>query len=363
MMERSKKPGILKRSKKADSLNDQIKRKVYETKEKEQTKELDGTFFGNNISTGSTLLDLAISGGRVRGGGLPSGVLVEIFGPSGSGKTVLLSEIAGDIQRKNGQLMFYDPEARLNKPFAKMFGLNIDDENYSRPNTIPQVFRAVRKWEPEGDKKIVHGVMADSLAALSTNQEMENEEGDKMGMRRPKEFSEELRRTCRILPAKNILMVCSNQVRENIDAGKWGQKYSSPGGLAIGFYASLRLMTKITKKIKKEKTFRGKAVSRIIGVDLEVEVFKNSIWKPFRTAPVTIIFDYGVDDIRQNLQFIKDFSKTSVYTINNESLDKSMDIAIRKIEEEDREEELRQEVILLWNKIEMEFNSVRKSKR
>jgi len=352
----------MERTKKPTSLNDQIKRKVANSG-KDNIKELDGKFFGNNISTGSTLLDLAISGGRVRGGGLPCGILVEIFGPSGSGKTVFLSEIAGDIQRKGGDLMFYDPEARLNKPFAKMFGLDITDDNYSRPNTIPQVFRAVRKWEPEGGKNTIHGIMADSLAALSTDQEMEKEEGDKMGMRRPKEFSEELRRTCRILPEKNYLMVCSNQVRENIDAGKWGQKYSSPGGLAIGFYASLRLMTKITRRIKKEKIFHGKTVSRIIGVDIEVEVFKNSIWKPFRTAPVTIIFDYGVDDIRQNLQFIKDYSKGSVYTINEESLDKSMEISIKKIEEDDREEELKQEVILLWNKIEREFDSHRKSKR
>ena len=38
------------------------------------------------VSTGSTLLDLAISGTRVRGGGYPGGILVEIFGASGTGK-------------------------------------------------------------------------------------------------------------------------------------------------------------------------------------------------------------------------------------------------------------------------------------
>jgi hypothetical protein len=32
------------------------------------------------ISTGSTLLDLAISGNRIHGGGLPGGIMVEIFG-------------------------------------------------------------------------------------------------------------------------------------------------------------------------------------------------------------------------------------------------------------------------------------------
>jgi len=47
-------------------------------------REYDGDM-GRVISTGSTLLDLAISGGRIRGGGLPLGILVEIFGPPGCG--------------------------------------------------------------------------------------------------------------------------------------------------------------------------------------------------------------------------------------------------------------------------------------
>ena len=51
------------------------------------------------VTTGSTLLDLAISGGRFAKGGIPAGILVKIFGPSGCGKTVLLCEIAGGIQR------------------------------------------------------------------------------------------------------------------------------------------------------------------------------------------------------------------------------------------------------------------------
>ena len=81
--------------------------------------------FGQVTSTGSTLLDLAISGGRVHGGGLPSKIFAEIFGPSGSGKTVLLSEIAGAVIRGKGEVMFRDPEARLNEKFAKIFDLDI----------------------------------------------------------------------------------------------------------------------------------------------------------------------------------------------------------------------------------------------
>jgi len=337
-------------------LSRQVRAKVSKKPEKKQEYDGDTT---EMISTGSTLLDLAISGGRVRGGGMPAGILVEIFGPASSGKTVLLSEIAGAVQRQKGEVMFHDPEARLNKQFARIFDLDTEEMNYSTPDLVPEVFKAVRKWEPEG--KGVHGIFADSLAALSTGLEMDNEDGDKMGMRRAKEFSEECRKTCRILTKNNYLMVCSNQIRQTTN--QFGPKYKSPGGEAIPFYASLRLRTEITKKIKDEKKVAGKAISHVIGVRIEIEVFKSSVWKPYRTAPVTIIFDYGVDNIRENLQFIKDYTNNTIYTINNGGpLDKSIDKSIQIIEKEKWEQPLKEETISLWETIESKFETERKPK-
>lgn len=344
---------------KSQPLSEQMK-KATERLKTGSKDEYDGNF-GTIISTGSTLADLAISGGRVYGGGIPGGILVEIFGPSGSGKTVMLSEIAGDVQRQGGEIMFHDPESRLDSRFAKIFGLTLEEDNYKIPNRVPEVFSAVREWKPKECKK-VHGIFADSLAALSTSQEMDNDEGDKMGMRRAKEFSEELRKTCRILKQNNYLMVCSNQVRENVDPKSF-QKYNTPGGLAVGFYSSLRLRTNIIKKYKEEITFANKKIERIVGVRTEIEVFKSSVWKPFRTAPITIMYDYGIDDVRENLQFIKDYTKYTTYTLNGESLGKYMKEAINFIEVDNLEEELRLEVISLWEEIESKFKSERKPKR
>jgi len=314
----------------------------------------------NVISTGSTLLDLAISGGRFREGGIPFGILVEIFGPSSCGKTVMLCELAGRLQKQEGTILFHDPEARLNKQFAKLFNLDIDDVNYTTPNTIPEVFTQIRSWKP--DEKKLSGIFTDSLAALSTDLEMENKEGDKMGMRRAKEFSEELRKTCRVLSAKNYLMICSNQVRQNLDAGPYGQKYSSPGGEAIGFYSSLRLRCSKPKQIKDKKTIAGKEVSRIIGVETQVEVFKSSVWKPYRKAPLTILYDYGIDDIRQNLQFLKTYTNNTAYIIGDEKLSVSLEKAIQEIERQKAQIELKKEVIELWNTIEDKFKSERSPK-
>lgn len=320
-------------------------------------------FEGNTevmISTGSTLLDLAISGGRVRGGGIPGGIFVEIFGPAGSGKTVLLCEIAGGVKRQGGEIMFMDPEARLNKTFARIFDLDVDKLEYSRPSTVPEVFAPVRKWVPKG--KGINGIFADSLAALSTELEL-GKKGDKMGTRRAKEFSEELRKTCRTIAGKNYLMVSSNQLRQNVDAGQFGQKYKSPGGEAINFYSSLRLRLFKTEKIKKEKTFKGRDVTRVTGVETDIVVHKSSIWKPEGVASVIIDFDYGIDDIRANLQYVKRFSKSKVYTLNGEELDNSMEVAVKYVEENNFEDELREEVIGIWEAIENKFKVTRKPKK
>lgn len=349
----------------AKSLSEQITQRIRKDKEQvekeiSQIEQGEGDFT-NVISTGSTLLDLAISGGRIYGGGLPAGILVEISGVESSGKTALLCEIAGNIQRKGGQVLYHDPEARLNHQFAQMFGLQPDPESYIQTDTVTEVFQSIRKWQP-ARTDVINGIITDSLAALSTEMELEKEEGDKMGMKRAKEFSEQLRKTCRILTQKNYLMCCSNQIRENTDAGLYGQKYVAPGGKAIGFYSSLRLRTSIQKKLTKTKLIYGKEVKRIIGIEIEVEVFKSSVWKPYHSAPLTIIFDYGIDDIRQNLQFIKTYTGKNVYTINNESLGISLENAIQKIEENNQALQLRQEVISLWNEIESQFDSDRKLK-
>lgn len=347
------------------SKNKSLSEQMIERSKKEVKKEKE--FDGNTetmISTGSTLLDLAISGGRKRGGGIPGGIVIEAFGPSSSGKTVLLCEIAGAIQRQGGEIMFHDPEARLNAQFAQIFDVDMSVVKHTKPDTVTEVFESIKDWEPSNPKKI-NGIMTDSLAALSTKMEMEKDEGDKMGMRRAKEFSEGFRKTCRLITQKNQLLVCSNQVRVNVDAGPYAQKYTTPGGEAMGFYASLRLRFSKPEKIKIEVPFGDKKITRVIGVESTIEVFKSTVWKPYRTAPLTILFDYGIDDVRQNLQFIKDYTKNTQFTVNGEIMNSSMEKAIKAVEGKGLVKALRNQTIDLWEEMEakVELSQERKPKR
>jgi len=310
------------------------------------------------VSTGSTLLDLAISGTRIRGGGIPIGIMVEVSGLEGIGKTVLLSEIGGAVKARNGDMVFFDPEGRINKHFARMFGVELDDDNYDMPKTVVELFTRLREWEPEREPAVA---LADSLAALSTEMEMESE--DKMGGKRAKDFSQELRKTCLLLPQNKLLLVCTNQLRENMGGGPYSPKYVTPGGKAIPYYSSLRLRFHGSgKKVKKEVQIAGKKVERVVAIESEIEVIKSTVDKPYRTAPFKIIFDYGVDDIGPNLQFIKQFTSNNTYTIGDDSLGRELDGAIKMIEEHGMENELREQVINLWTDIESKFKQERKPK-
>ena len=122
--------------------------------------------FDKVISTGSTLLDLAISGGRTYYGGIPGGILVEIYGPAGSGKTAILSEMAAYAQGKKAKAEFMDPEGRLDAEYARIYDMAINKENYSRPDTVTDVFDYIWKRKTQASNYIdIIGI--DSLAALS----------------------------------------------------------------------------------------------------------------------------------------------------------------------------------------------------
>ena len=162
------------------------------------------------VSTGCTLLDLEISGSRIRGGGIPSGIIVEIFGPSGFGKTALLSEISTSGQKRGGYVRLLDPEARIDKQYSKVFGMELDKTDYERPDTVKEVFDFIFGWKPnEPPEGACNIVATDSLAALSSELEM-SAKGDKMAGRRiAKDFNEGLRKTCRLIKKNNWLISLS----------------------------------------------------------------------------------------------------------------------------------------------------------
>ena len=325
-------------------------------------KPYEGNFKQKLISTGSTLLDLAISGGKAEGGGIPAGILIEIFGSPSIGKTSMLCEIAGDVRRKKGEAVFYDPEARLSREFAQIFDLELKEDEVRHPNTPDDVFNDMYEWQVE-DTSIVNGLFVDSTAALASDLEMENKKDEYS--RRGKMFSRGFRQSARIIKENNYIMVCSNQIRDKMDSGGFGDKTDTPGGWAIKFYASLRLkaIKQQQHKLRREINYKGKKLNKVIGTAITVKVEKSSIWEPFHEAPVYILFDYGIDDIRANLEFTKKFTGSSIFIAGDTKLKNSMEDSITMVEEKELENQLKKQVIGIWHEMQQKFKKERKKKK
>lgn len=311
--------------------------------------------FDKVISTGSTTLDLAISGSRVRGGGIPGGTLAEIFGPSGSGKTSILVSLGTSTQLRGGMFRCRDPESRLDKEYAQVYNLSIKKAvfDYERPNTVKEMFNDFYTWDVFG-KKNLNLFGADSIAALSTEMEMEGE--DKRGQKQAKEFSQNLRKCARKMGDKSVVLAFTNQVRQ----GEYGE--TTPCGKAMEFYGSLRIRVQQVEQVLKEiKLKSGKVVKRAIGIRSECYVKKSTLDWPYRTASIYIMFNHGIDDIRGNLQFIKDITKATKYDCFGKSYQSMVD-AVAYIENKDLEVKLRNTTIDLWEEIESKFDQKRKPK-
>jgi len=122
------------------------------------------------IPTGSIALDAALGIG-----GVPRGRVVEIFGPEGSGKTTLALHIAGEAQKKGGEVAFIDAEHALDPTYAKNLGVNTDNLLISQPDSGEQ---ALEIAEVLVRSNAVDLIIIDSVAALVPQAELEGEMGD-----------------------------------------------------------------------------------------------------------------------------------------------------------------------------------------
>lgn len=312
------------------------------------------------VSTGSTLLDLAIYGGRAHGGGVPGGIIIEVFSEYGLGKTAIASSICGNSTKNGGDTQFRDPEGRLDREYAELYGVSLSGEQYSRVQMVNELFDDFMAWDPP-NKNVVNAYVVDSIAALSTTMEM-GEKGDKMGMRKAKEISTGLRKASIIIAEGHKIIVFTNQLREG-DKGKF-----TPGGRGVPYWASVRLEVKPintwVKGITNKETFinetvkvGGRDIEKIIGINTIVTVVKNSRDDPWRQAPVSILFKYGIDDIKCNLQYLKSMRGLSSFDCSNGKTYVALNDAIHYVEKNSLEEDLKEQVIDLWNEIEEAFQS------
>jgi len=229
------------------------------------------------ISTGAIALDLALGIG-----GLPRGRIVEIYGPEASGKTTLALSVIAQAQKTGGQCAFVDAEHALDPQRAETIGVNLDDLLLSQPDTGEQALEITETLVRSGALDVI---VVDSVAALVPRAELEGEMGDAVMGLQARLMSQALRKLTGAISKSKTVLIFTNQLRQKIGV-MFGNPETTPGGLALKFYSSVRLDIRRIEALKDG--------DNVIGTRVRVRVVKNKVAPPLKVCEFDIMNDEGI---------------------------------------------------------------------
>jgi len=288
----------------ADSINKQFKGQNYKT-----------AFFlaGDNdaptnvhewISSGCSMLDLAISN-RPKGG-FPVGRITEITGLEASGKSLLAAHTLAETQKKGGLAVYIDTESATSSEFLTAIGVDIKKMLYVPLETIEEIFETIETIVEnvrKSDKDRLVTIVVDSVMGASTKIEM-SAEYDKDGYATSKSIilSKAMRKVTNWIARERICLIFTNQLRTKLGVS-FGDPWTTSGGKALPFHSSVRLRLKSIGQIKVKDS--------VVGIKTRVTVVKNRMGPPLRSIDYDIYFESGIDNYGGWLSVMKDYKMVS----------------------------------------------------
>lgn len=229
------------------------------------------------IPTGSILLDQILGVG-----GYPKGRIIEIYGPESSGKTTLALEAIAQAQRKGGRAAFIDAEHAIDPEYAAKLGVNIDELLLSQPDSGEQALEIAEMLAQSG---AIDLLVIDSVAALVPQAELDGVMSDTQVGLQARLMSKGCRKIAGVLNRTGTIVIFINQLRQKVGV-LYGNPETTTGGLALKFYASIRIDIRRAEAIKMG--------SDVIGNTVKVKIVKNKVSPPYKTCTIDLIYGKGI---------------------------------------------------------------------
>jgi len=248
------------------------------------------------VPTGSLSIDLAL--GVM---GVPRGRIVEIYGGESTGKTTLSLSILAEAQKMGGVAAFIDAEHALDPDYAQRIGVNVDELLISQPDSAEQGLQIVESLVRSGEVDVI---VVDSVAALVPKAEVAGDMGELQIGLQARIMSQALRKLSGIVSKTKTIVIFINQTRMKIGI-MFGNPETTPGGLALKFYSSVRIELRRIAQIKQGES--------IIGNRVKAKIVKNKVAAPFKTAEFDIYYNEGISRYSEavNLGVKEDIVKKS----------------------------------------------------
>ena len=273
------------------------------------------------IPSGSFSLDLALGVG-----GFPKGRIIEIYGPESSGKTTLALHAVAEAQKRGGRAAFIDAEHALDPDYAKKLGVRLNDLLISQPDSGEEALNILESLVRSG---IIDIIVVDSVAALTPRAEIEGEMGASHMALQARLMSQALRKLTALSDKSNTLIIFINQLRQKVGI-VFGNPETTTGGMALKFYASVRIDIRRSAQIKKG--------DEVVGNRVTAKVVKNKVAPPFRVAEFDIMYGEGIsysgDVLTAGIKYGSIAKSGNTYSFEGEKLGVGVEQAKEKLKED-----------------------------